>query len=104
MVTLFNLRGLRTKGVIITSGLERDVFTAGNDINELYAPNTTLKRYKLFWKNSNTFLANLIRSPLVTVAAIRGQCPAGGTLIWMYGGRSDGCMQVACCLCAAITD
>lgn len=27
---------------------------------------------------SNVFLARLYRSPLVTVAAIKGACPAGG--------------------------
>ena len=32
------------RAAIWTSGLERDVFTAGNDIKELYAPNTSLSR------------------------------------------------------------
>ena len=31
-----------------------------------------------FWLTSNKFLARLYVSPLVTVAAIRGACPAGG--------------------------
>lgn len=70
--------GCSVKGVIICSGLKRDLFTAGNDLKELYAPNTSMERYKLFWKTSNRFLARLLISPLVTVAAIRGQCPAGG--------------------------
>lgn len=64
--------------MVICSGLRRDIFTAGNDIGELYAPNTSWERYKLFWKTSNTFLAKFLCSPLVTVAAIRGECPAGG--------------------------
>lgn len=34
------------RGVIFQSGLQRDIFTAGNDIMELYAPNTSLERYK----------------------------------------------------------
>ena len=34
------------RGVIFQSGLQRDVFTAGNDIMELYAPNTSLERYR----------------------------------------------------------
>ncbi len=35
-------------------------------------------RYTDFWVTSNVFLARLYRSPLVTVAAIKGACPAGG--------------------------
>jgi Delta3-Delta2-enoyl-CoA isomerase len=34
------------RGVIFQSGLQRDVFTAGNDIMELYAPNTSPERYR----------------------------------------------------------
>ena len=34
------------RGVIFQSGLQRDVFTAGNDIMELYAPNTSKERYR----------------------------------------------------------
>jgi len=36
----------RIRGVIFQSGLQRDVFTAGNDILELYAPKTSQERYK----------------------------------------------------------
>ena len=32
------------RGVIFASGLDRDVFTAGNDIKELYAPRTSEAR------------------------------------------------------------
>ena len=32
------------RAVIFVSGLKRDVFTAGNDIGELYAPRTSLER------------------------------------------------------------
>lgn len=32
------------QGVIYTSGLKRDVFTAGNDLAELYAPKTSEDR------------------------------------------------------------
>ena len=35
-------------------------------------------RYTDFWVTSNVFLARLYRSPLVTLAAIKGACPAGG--------------------------
>jgi Enoyl-CoA hydratase/isomerase len=36
------------------------------------------QRYGEFWVLQNTFAARLYRSPLVTVAAIRGACPAAG--------------------------
>ncbi|KAI3425765.1 hypothetical protein D9Q98_007740 [Chlorella vulgaris] len=71
------------RGIIFCSGLRRDVFTAGNDINELYAPLTSHERYREFWLVSNRFLARLYTSPLVTVAAIRGACPAGGCCLSM---------------------
>lgn len=66
------------RGVIFRSGLQKDVFTAGNDIMELYAPKTSLERYKDFWVTQNSFFARLYRTRLVTVAAVRGACPAGG--------------------------
>ena len=31
----------------------------GNDINELYAPNTSLEKYRHFWVLSNSFLAQV---------------------------------------------
>ncbi|KAI9365392.1 ClpP/crotonase [Zopfochytrium polystomum] len=64
--------------LVIESGLTRDVFTAGNDITEIYPRTTTQERYNRFWVLQNTFLAALYRSRLATVAAIRGACPAGG--------------------------
>jgi hypothetical protein len=36
----------KMRGVVFRSGLARDVFTAGNDILELYAPKTSLERYR----------------------------------------------------------
>lgn len=73
------------RGVIWVSGLKRDVFTAGNDLKELHAPSTSRSRHRAFWIAQTTFLARLCRSPLVTIAAIRGACPAGGC-----------CMALAC--------
>mmetsp|Transcript_8639 Transcript_8639/g.23227 ORF Transcript_8639/g.23227 Transcript_8639/m.23227 type:complete len:285 (+) Transcript_8639:173-1027(+) len=70
-------------GLIITSGLQRDVFTAGNDLRELYAPRTTEARYAEFWITSNRFLSRLYMSRLATIAAIRGACPAGGCMMSM---------------------
>ena len=66
------------RAVVIESGLQRDVFTAGNDISELYAPGTSESAYTAFWVLQNAILARLLISPLATVAAIRGACPAGG--------------------------
>lgn len=71
------------RGVIFCSGLKKDVFTAGNDINELYPKHTTQARHMEFWLAQTQFLARLYRSPLVTVAAIRGACPAGGCVLSM---------------------
>lgn len=72
-----------TRGVIFCSGLKKNVFTAGNDINELYPKHTTQARHKEFWLAQTNFLAHLYRSPLVTVAAVRGACPAGGCVLAM---------------------
>lgn len=68
-------------GVILASGLSRDVFTAGNDLKELYAPNTSAERYADFWRAQSRLLIGLYRSRLATCAAIRGACPAGGCCI-----------------------
>ncbi len=75
----------RVRGLIFTTGLKRDVFTAGNDLLELYAPRTSAKRYAEFWCTSNRVLCKLHRGPLSTIAAVRGACPAGG------------CMMALCC-------
>jgi 3,2-trans-enoyl-CoA isomerase len=53
----------------------------GIDLSELYAPRTSEARYTEFWRISNTFLSRLYSSPLVTIAAIRGACPAGGCML-----------------------
>ena len=37
------------RGVIWASGLQRDVFTAGNDMKELHAPSTSRERHHDFW-------------------------------------------------------
>ena len=68
----------RVRAAIFSSGLQRDVFTAGNDVKELYAPMTSREQYQRFWVLQNTFLARLFESPLVTIAAWRGATPAAG--------------------------
>ena len=69
------------QAVVFASGLRKDVFTAGNDLLELYAPKTSFPQYQRFWVVQNEFLSNLYKSRLATVAAIRGACPAGGCAI-----------------------
>lgn len=69
------------RGVVIASGLSRPVFTAGNDLKELYAPNTSAERYRTFWLAQSRLLEGLYSSRLATAAAIRGACPAGGCCI-----------------------
>ena len=69
------------RGVVFTSGLKKDVFTAGNDLSELYVPATTQERHRAFWITQNSFLARLYASPLLSVAAVRGACPAGGCVL-----------------------
>lgn len=80
------------RGVIFQSGLKKDVFTAGNDLQELYAPKSSAERYRDFWITQNMFFTRLYRSPLVTLAAIRGACPAGG------------CALALCCDYRIMTD
>ncbi|ORX84061.1 ClpP/crotonase [Basidiobolus meristosporus CBS 931.73] len=73
----------KVRGVIFQSGISRPIFTAGNDLLELYAPKTSKERYTKFWKISNQFLARLYRSKLITISAIKGACPAGGCCLSM---------------------
>lgn len=70
-----------TKVLLISSGLRKDIFSAGNDISELHAPSTSEERFTDFWTTSTCFLASLYGSPLYTIAALRGACPAGGCAI-----------------------
>mmetsp|Transcript_46114 Transcript_46114/g.92962 ORF Transcript_46114/g.92962 Transcript_46114/m.92962 type:complete len:265 (-) Transcript_46114:163-957(-) len=66
------------RAVVFRSGLKRSVFTAGLDINELYAPNTSKERLFKFWGILSETLTKVYASPMVTAAAINGTCPAGG--------------------------
>lgn len=68
----------KIRGLIFYSCLSKPIFTAGNDLMELYAPKTTQERYYDFWILQTNFLARLYKSPLVTIAALRGYVPAGG--------------------------
>lgn len=73
----------KVRGVMFQSTLKRNVFTAGNDLSELYAPITSLSKYSNFWVVSNAFLARLYTSPLLTIAAVKGACPAAGCCLSM---------------------
>jgi Delta3-Delta2-enoyl-CoA isomerase len=53
-------------------------------LQELHAPSTSRARHADFWITQTTFLGRLRRSPLITVAAIRGACPAGGCCMALW--------------------
>lgn len=67
--------------LVISSGLSRNIFSAGNDLGELHAPSTSEARFTEFWTTSTHFLAALFNTPLYTIAALNGACPAGGCVI-----------------------
>lgn len=66
------------RAIVFRSGLKKNVFTAGLDIKELYAPSTSEERLREFWMTLSTVLTKIYSSPKVTIAAINGACPAGG--------------------------
>lgn len=85
-------RDPKVRGVVFASELKKNIFTAGNDIKELYVKTTTKARYTQFWRTQTSFLCRLLRSPLATVCAIRGACPAGGCAVALccdYRVQSD---------------
>lgn len=71
------------RGVVFQSTLKKNIFAAGLDINELYAPSTSEERLKDFWTTLTQTLTSIYRSRLATVAAINGACPAGGCALAM---------------------
>jgi len=71
------------RGVVFQSGLKKSVFTAGLDIKELYAPATTRERQLEFWTTLSKALIKIYSTPMVTAAAIKGACPAGGCCLAM---------------------
>jgi 3,2-trans-enoyl-CoA isomerase len=64
--------------IIFQSGLKKNVFTAGLDLQELYAPMTNEKRQLEFWGVLSKCLVKIYGSRKLTVAAVAGACPAGG--------------------------
>lgn len=69
------------RGVVFQSGLKKPVFAAGLDINELYAKGTNEKNFHEYWSLIGKTLQKIYSTPKVTVAAIKGQCPAGGCIL-----------------------
>lgn len=69
------------RGVVFQSGLRKHMFAAGLDINELYAKATTREKLLEYWSLIGSTLVLVLRSPMMTVAAIKGQCPAGGCVL-----------------------
>eukprot|EP00747_Dinoflagellata_sp_TGD_P166064 gnl/TRDRNA2_/TRDRNA2_188292_c0_seq1.p1 gnl/TRDRNA2_/TRDRNA2_188292_c0~~gnl/TRDRNA2_/TRDRNA2_188292_c0_seq1.p1 ORF type:complete len:269 (-),score=70.59 gnl/TRDRNA2_/TRDRNA2_188292_c0_seq1:58-864(-) len=68
----------KVRGVIFQSGLKKSVFTAGLDIKELHVPSTNNQRLKEYWQLLSKTLTKVYSTPMVTIAAISGACPAGG--------------------------
>lgn len=67
----------QVRAIVFHSGLKRNIFAAGLDIKELYAPATSQARITEFWTTLSRVLVKVYSSPLVTAAAIKGACPAG---------------------------
>jgi len=64
--------------IVFQSGLKKNVFTAGLDFQELYAPATSEARLMDFWGTLSKCLVTIYGSKKLTIAAIAGACPAGG--------------------------
>merc|ERR1719446_2053195 len=64
--------------IIFQSGLKKNVFTAGLDLQELYAPATNEKKQHKFWDTLTKCLVGIYGCRKLTIAAIAGACPAGG--------------------------
>lgn len=64
--------------IIFQSGLKKNVFTAGLDFQELYAPATSEKRLLEFWATLSKCLTKIYGTKKLTIACIAGACPAGG--------------------------
>lgn len=68
----------KCKGFILASS-SPTVFSAGLDIMEMYQ--TKEERCRAFWKALQEMWRTLYLTPLYTVAAINGHCPAGGCML-----------------------
>ncbi|XP_078610603.1 enoyl-CoA delta isomerase 1, mitochondrial-like [Branchiostoma floridae x Branchiostoma japonicum] len=69
------------RGMILTSALP-GIFSAGIDMGELtLSENHGPEHVTAFWQALQTFIINLYKTHLVTIATITGHAPAGGCLL-----------------------
>lgn len=76
-----NLFPQQIRCLILSSAANRAIFSAGNDLTELHCRTTDKDRFTNFWLTLVEFLSRLYKSPLYTIAAIRGATPAGGCIM-----------------------
>lgn len=80
-ITIENLeKDSSVKGFIITSNIQK-IFSAGLDLRELYKPKK--ENFIRFWSTFQELIYTICKSKLASVAAINGQCPAGGCILSM---------------------
>ena len=70
---------LATKGLLLTSGLGPQIFSAGLDLKTMYQP--TEEVAKEFWSTLHDLFHRLYMSPFPIVAVINGHAPAGGCFL-----------------------
>jgi 3,2-trans-enoyl-CoA isomerase len=68
------------QAVVITSAYDK-IFSAGLNLKELYKPKP--ENFKRFWGSLQEMIYTIYKSRLVTIAAINGECPAGGCILSM---------------------
>jgi len=66
------------KGFVLTSAVPK-IYSAGLDLKELHHP--TPEDFKLYWSTFEKMWNTYYMSPLATVAAIDGTCPALGAIM-----------------------
>lgn len=76
-VAIKTLEKTKFRGFILTSSTP-DVFCAGLDLNELHKPKE--ERMRLLWTSLHAMWKTLYLTPLISIAAINGNCPAGGCI------------------------
>lgn len=76
--TIKALEEKKFKGFILSSS-SPTVFSAGLDITEMYSPQE--EKLRLFWTSLQNMWKTLYMTPLISIAAINGHCPAGGCVL-----------------------
>lgn len=67
------------KSLILGSGVERGIFSAGLDLNQTY--NVNKKDFIDYWQSFENLFKTLYLSPLPTACIIEGPCVAGGLIL-----------------------